>query len=887
MTEEAEDKNGPLAGVGFDMETANREGEEGQGTEEQPPPKSPKLKKKKSKLKSSSSSSPKKKKSKKKLLDDVNVDDVMMGQQNVSEVEVEAVQDVTESSAPGLDEDNDVQPASNKKERSSRSSMKQPRSSSKKLGSTKKKSSSKKKKKMSSKMLSDAADDVQDDVDEKVGGVPFPPNEESESTADDVTMNNQSSRSNKSANSSSNKKKKKRKSSTKKLIVQDDEDNEVGRGDGNVVPFPPEEEEEFTESSDNHLHVVQRPRSSRSSKKLKKRKSSKKKIQSSSTTSLTLTSEEKKKDGEMKDKGLGAGGAAVGITSMDNNNDSNDNEGSFVNKDVEQPSKDGEEEEEEGGAGTGTGKEGKQGFMEAARSDALRPFVIISSSYLLFTITDGAIRMIVLLHAYSKSFSALEVAIMFTLYELAGVFTNLAAGVMGAKWGIRFTLVCGLTLQLVAYSLLFGWQDDWTKTEAIIYITFAQMFAGVAKDLTKLGGKTVTKLVTPDEQDTKLFKLVSLITGWKNSLKGVGYFLGSALLEVSYEAALLVMMGLVVLAMPWAIFGLDKNLGMAKTKNASWKEIFVMDNKNLNWLSFARLFLFASRDFWFEVPLPFFLRSPSCEGLGTDVCSVTDDCTRGAICGIDEICENFNAGGGCGGLGVRSAVVGAFLGGYIILYGQVQSWTPQLVTGPLKQTPPNKYTEVFWGLINCIPTFVAWIVTGWGPAFENYNESGMIGWLVSVIISFAIIFAINSSIHSFLVVNYASKEKVAVSVGFYYMSNACGRLFGTLGSGILYTYVGEDFGDVAGSDAVAGFSACFLAGTICSLLAAVITIKIDDNKGGLKCGSCLTIVGDKEETTTTEDDDGDDGGAAKEKEDDAKDLTEELHDKTEAAEQNA
>lgn len=179
-----------------------------------------------------------------------------------------------------------------------------------------------------------------------------------------------------------------------------------------------------------------------------------------------------------------------------------------------------------------------QSFMEAASSKALRPFVIISSSYLLFTITDGAIRMIVLLHAYTKSFSALEVAIMFTLYELAGVVTNLAAGVMGARWGIKFTLICGLSLQLVSYALLFGWQDDWSKTEAIIYVTFAQMFAGVAKDLTKLGGKTVTKLVTPDEQDTKLFKLVSLITGWKNSLKGVGYFLGSALLTVSYELAL-------------------------------------------------------------------------------------------------------------------------------------------------------------------------------------------------------------------------------------------------------------------------------------------------------------------------------------------------------------
>jgi len=233
----------------------------------------------------------------------------------------------------------------------------------------------------------------------------------------------------------------------------------------------------------------------------------------------------------------------------------------------------------------------------------LRPFVVISITYLLFTVTDGAIRMIVLLHAYNKSFSALEVAIMFTLYELAGVFTNLAAGMMGARWGIRFTLILGLCLQILSYGLLFGWKDDWSKGTAIIYVTIAQMFAGIAKDLTKLGGKTVTKLVTPEGKHTRLFRLVSLLTGWKNSLKGIGYFLGSALLEVSYELALGFMMGLIVIAMPFAIWGLDKDLGTAKKKNSSLKEIFKLDNFNLNVLSLARLFLFASRDFWFEVPV--------------------------------------------------------------------------------------------------------------------------------------------------------------------------------------------------------------------------------------------------------------------------------------------
>ena len=424
---------------------------------------------------------------------------------------------------------------------------------------------------------------------------------------------------------------------------------------------------------------------------------------------------------------------------------------------------------------------------------------------------------------------------------------------MGARWGIRFTLVIGLMLQLLSYGLLFGWQDDWTQNQAIIYVTVAQMFAGVAKDLTKLGGKTVTKLVTPEEQDTKLFKLVSLLTGWKNSLKGVGYFLGSALLQISYELALAVMMILVLLALPWAIVGLNPNLGTAKKKNASWSDIFKMDNPNLNLLSAARLFLFASRDFWFEVPLPFFLRSPSCEGLGVQECLSSSDCGDGAVCGsVDPLtglglCQNINTGGGCGGLALDRVIVGAFLGGYIILYGQVQSWTPQLVTGPLRQTPPNKLTEVFWGLINCLPTLAGACVMQFSDIFTNAEQDAMTIFLVIVIITFAIIFAINSSIHSFLVVNYASSDKVAVSVGFYYMSNAVGRLFGTIGSGLLYTFVGEEVNDFSGSDAVAGLAACFFAGTLCSLLAALITIGIKDQKSGLKCGPCWTIVEGEDE----------------------------------------
>uniref|UniRef100_A0A7S0JEI9 Uncharacterized protein n=1 Tax=Calcidiscus leptoporus TaxID=127549 RepID=A0A7S0JEI9_9EUKA len=466
------------------------------------------------------------------------------------------------------------------------------------------------------------------------------------------------------------------------------------------------------------------------------------------------------------------------------------------------------------------------------------PFVVISVSYLLFTVTDGAMRMIVLLHAYQKGFTALQVALMFTLYELAGVVTNLGAGLAGAKWGIKCTLVTGLSLQLVAYALLFGWQEEWDDLSAIVYVTVAQMFGGIAKDLTKLGGKTVTKLVTPEEQSSRLFKLVSLLTGWKNSLKGVGYFAGSALVAVNYELALGCMMALVVSALPFALFGLDRQLGTARKKNVQWADIFMTKNANLNWLSLARLFLFASRDFWFEVPLPFFLRSPRCEGLGSDRCLSDGDCPSGAGCQVD-VCVSLNVGGGCGGFGWSRVLVGAILAAYIILYGQVQSWSPQLILGPLKQSPPNQLTEMLWGALNCLPTAAMAVVFGVYSTADGDRTLPLAASLMSAVVTFAVIFAVNSSIHSFLVVHYAKEDKVATSVGFYYMSNACGRLLGTLGSGVLYTYVGEDQGAAAGNDNVVGLAACFVAGTMSSLVAALVTYKIHDEAATLHCGSCV------------------------------------------------
>jgi hypothetical protein len=417
-------------------------------------------------------------------------------------------------------------------------------------------------------------------------------------------------------------------------------------------------------------------------------------------------------------------------------------------------------------------------------SKSLLPFIIVSLSYILFTTSDGAIRMIVLLHAYEKSFSAMEVAIMFCLYELMGVVTNIVAGFCGSRWGIKLTLLGGLLIQLGGLGMLFGWKDSWSKLEAIIYITFAQMLCGIAKDLTKLGGKTVAKLVTPDDKQVQLFRFVSLLTGLKNSFKGVGYFIGAALLTVSYEAALGVFCGVVALPIPFVLFGLSEQLGRS-SKRITFRDIFNVKH-NVAVLSLARCFLFGSRDLWFEVPLPFFLRDAA------------------------------------QGMGWSRPAVGAFLACWIIIYGQVQSWCPQLVLGPLRQSPPNKLHSMVWvAVLSACPLFMGGFLQS-EPTYDTLVVIIFIG-----LAGFALVFAVNSAIHSYLITKYCDGNKVAMDVGFYYMSNAAGRLTGTIVSGALYSYVG--------SSNYTGFAACFWVSAAFVALTLAITVFIRDDAGGLAC----------------------------------------------------
>ncbi|CAG8537632.1 46119_t:CDS:2 [Gigaspora margarita] len=325
---------------------------------------------------------------------------------------------------------------------------------------------------------------------------------------------------------------------------------------------------------------------------------------------------------------------------------------------------------------------------ESSNVAAMRNFYAISFGYIFFTLTDSGLRMIVLLELYDRHFNALQISIMFTLYEFFGVIINLTGGIMGSRLGIRVCLVSGLCVQVVGISMLCGLQDFWSSWSSliiIIYVTIAQGFSGMAKDLVKLGGKSVTKLVTKDDNlhQSTLFKLVAWITGAKNSVKGAGFFWGAfILLYTGYIPALLILMAMNLIIIPFALIYVDHDLAVSKSKKQlTFKEIF-NKGRDVNILSFARMFLFGSRDLWFEVPLPLYLRGP---------------------------------------VGWSYLGTGALLAGWIIFYGVIQSSTPQLILKPLRIYPvKNAYCHKdkvamnvgFYYMANAMGRLVGLIVGG-------------------------------------------------------------------------------------------------------------------------------------------------------------------------------
>ncbi len=381
-----------------------------------------------------------------------------------------------------------------------------------------------------------------------------------------------------------------------------------------------------------------------------------------------------------------------------------------------------------------------------------RTLVVVTGAYWAFTITDGALRTLVLLFFHELGFSPVELAFLFLLYEFFGVITNLFGGLVGSRRGLQRTLWYGLATQVVALLALSVHDESWATWAAVAWVMGSQALSGVAKDLTKMSSKSSVKFVAEcgdaDDQG-RLFRWVAALTGSKNALKGVGFFVGGLLLQtVGFDPALWIMAGAIAITLVAAVVLLDEPIG--KTKVRAEQASLLSRSEAINRLASARVFLFGARDIWFVVALPVFL---------------------------DEE------------LGWSNAAVGAFLAAWVIGYGIVQSAAPAV----LRRTKGSTVeAAVRWaGVLLAVSVAITVAAVA-----DLAVEVAVVGGLVV----FGLVFAVNSSVHSYLILAYSSGDDVAMDVGFYYSANAAGRLTGTLLSGLLFMLGGLDVA-LAGSTA--------------------------------------------------------------------------------------
>ena len=398
-------------------------------------------------------------------------------------------------------------------------------------------------------------------------------------------------------------------------------------------------------------------------------------------------------------------------------------------------------------------------------------FFLITFSYWFFMLTDGALRMLVLLHFHTLGFSPLQLAYLFLLYEFFGMVTNLTAGWIAKKIGLNITLYSGLFLQILSLLLLTQIDKNWSITLSVIFVMATQGLSGIAKDLTKMSSKSSVKLLAPDN-NSKLFQWVSFMTGSKNAVKGFGFLLGSLLLTfIGFKLSLFFMAAFLSITLILVLILLKDKLSTTK-KDTKFSEVF-SKNKNINYLSLGRVFLFGARDTWLVVGLPIFLYSILSDG---------------------SIESNHKA----------FFVIGTFMAGWTVFYGFVQSITPKLV---LNNNSTRKQIEFWASALAVTPLFLILL--------NFYTQDFLLHITIFVLFIFGFVFAINSSIHSFLILKFTDKNRVTLDVGFYYMSNAFGRLMGTLLSGLSYQY--------------GGFSACVLVAAILLFINRISIKKLDLN----------------------------------------------------------
>ncbi len=376
-----------------------------------------------------------------------------------------------------------------------------------------------------------------------------------------------------------------------------------------------------------------------------------------------------------------------------------------------------------------------------------RNYAIVTASYWGFTLTDGALRMLVLLHFFHLGYSPFVLSFLFLLYEAAGIAANFIGGWLATRFGITRILGVGLTAQIIGFLVLSALSPDWAAAFSVAWVVLAQGICGVAKDLTKTASKSAIKVAEKEARaenaEGRLFKWVAWFTGSKNAMKGFGFFLGGLLLELlGFRMALWAMAGMLALVLLGVLLSLPRMMGKSKASSSA-RELFGK-SKGVNLLAAARIFLFGARDVWFVVGVPVFLYAS----------------------------------------GWTFTMVGGFMALWTIFYGLIQASAPALIRRSTDGLSAEVPAARLWSaLLAFIPALIIA-----GLAAGTAIRPDLI--LVAGLAVFGVAFAINSSLHSYLILAYAGSEKAAEDVGFYYAANAAGRFSGTLLSGLLYQWGG-------------------------------------------------------------------------------------------------
>ena len=409
----------------------------------------------------------------------------------------------------------------------------------------------------------------------------------------------------------------------------------------------------------------------------------------------------------------------------------------------------------------------------SAASRPVAAYAAVTAAYWAFMLTDGALRMLILLHFHTLGFSPIQLAYLFVLYEIAGVVTNLSAGWIAARFGLTRTLYAGLGLQVVALLALTQLDPAWAVGTSVAFVMLVQGASGVAKDLSKMSSKSAVKLLAPTEGDG-LFRWVALLTGSKNAVKGLGFLLGAALLATAgFNAAVLGMAAVLALILVAVLLAMPPGLPTGR-KGAKFSEV-LSRSRNVNWLSAARVMLFGARDVWFVVGIPIYFYAVLSDG--------TTEGNRAAF-----------------------FMIGTFMAVWIILYGAVQASAPRLLKAATRAEAELIASARGWAaVLAMVPTGLAIAVAvaaGPNPVLTIV--------LVAGLLVFGGLFAVNSALHSYLILAFTRAERVTMDVGFYYMANAGGRLIGTVLSGLTYQLGGLSL--TLGTAAVMLFLSAWAAG---------------------------------------------------------------------------